>query len=103
MLQSVREGSKEPPIVRRFTREVGLSVFDVQDSLRRPRSALRLDPAAASTWRKRACPQAKLFWLQSRVGYIKHDAAHIFVSEQIAARKLKVVLRAFHVAEKGVA
>src|SRR2546428_13377487 len=59
MLQSVREGSKEPPIVRRFTREVRLSVFDEQYSLLRPRSLLRLDPPPALTWRKLACPQAK--------------------------------------------
>src|SRR6266851_6144027 len=51
VLQSVREGSKEAPIVRRFTREVGISFFDKNDRLRRPGSALHLDPAAAITWR----------------------------------------------------
>src|ERR1700674_4735210 len=61
VLQSVREGSKETPVVRRFTSEVGISFFDKQDSLGRPRSALHLDPGAAITWRKRARPQANLF------------------------------------------
>ena len=103
VLQSVREGSKETPIVRRFTSEVGISFFDKQDSLGRPRSALHLDPAAAITWRKRARPQANLFCTQSRVRYFKDDAAHIFVSEEIVARELQVVLRAFHVAEERVA
>src|SRR6266849_5232556 len=65
-------------------------------------AALRLDPAAI-TWRKRARPQANLFCPQIRVRYFKNDAAHIFVSEEIVARELEVVLRAFHVAEERVA
>src|SRR5438132_2530846 len=60
VLQSVREGSKETLIVRRFTSEVGISFFDKYDRLCRPRSALCLDPAAI-TWRKRARPQANPF------------------------------------------
>jgi hypothetical protein len=40
VLQSVRETSQETPIVRGFTREVGISLFDQYDRLRRPRSAL---------------------------------------------------------------
>jgi len=40
---------------------------------------------------------------QSRVRYFKNDAAHIFVSEEIVACELEVVLRAFHVAEERVA
>src|SRR6266849_7580138 len=56
VLQSVREGSKETLIVRRFTSEVGISFFDKYDRLRRPGSALHLDPATAITWRKRARP-----------------------------------------------
>jgi len=34
---------------------------------------------------------------------VQNDAAHIFVSEEIVARELQVVLRAFHVAEERVA
>src|SRR4029077_12896426 len=103
VLQSVREGSKETLIVRRFTREVGIFFFDKYYRLRRPRSALHLDPASAITWRKRARPQANLFCPQSRVRYFKNDAAHIFVSEEIVACELQVVLRAFHVAEERIA
>src|SRR5882672_1258283 len=103
MLQSVREGGKKPLIVPRFPREVGTSVLDKQDSLRRPRSALRLDPAAAMAWHKRARPQAKLCRPQSSVGYFKSDAADVFVGEEIVTRELQVVLRAFHVAEERVA
>src|SRR5205814_4579788 len=103
VLQSVREASKETPIVRRFTSEVGVSFFDQHDSLSRSRSTLHLDPAAAVTWPKRSRPQANLFCPQSRIRYFKNDAAYIFVSEEIVARELKVVLRAFHVAEERVA
>lgn len=102
VLQSVREGSNETFIVRRFTSKVGISLFDKYDRLRRPRSALHLDPAAITS-RKRARPQANLFCPQSRVRYFKNDAAHIFLSEEIVARELQVVLRTFHVAEERVA
>src|SRR5438270_1428489 len=102
VLQSVREGGKETLIVRRFTRKVGIFLFDKYDRLRRPGSALRLGPAAI-TWRKRARPQPNLFCPQGGVRYFKNDAAHIFVSEEIVARELQVVLRAFHVAEERVA
>jgi hypothetical protein len=103
VLQSVREASKETPIVRWFTSEVGISFFNKHDSLSRPRSTLYLDPATAVAKRKRSRPQANLFRPQSRVRYFKNDAAYIFVSEEIVARKLEVVLRAFHVAEERVA
>src|SRR5262249_38985125 len=68
VLQSMREGSKETLIVCRFTRQIGVSLFHEYDGLRRPRSALHLDPAAAMTWDKRTCPQPKLPRPQSRVG-----------------------------------
>src|SRR5882762_4065892 len=103
VLQSVREGSKEALIVRGFTSEVGISFFDKYDRLRRPGSALHLDPTATITWRKRARPQANFFCPQNRVRYFKNDAAHVFVSEEIVTRELQVVLRAFHVAEERIA
>src|SRR6267378_6745026 len=103
VLQSVREGSKETPIGRRFTSEVGISFLDKYHRLRGPGSAFDLTPATTIIWRKRARPQANLFFHQSRVRYLKNDAAHIFVSEEIVARELQVVLRAFHVAEERVA
>src|SRR6267142_459743 len=103
VLQSVCVSSKETPILSRFTREVGISLFGKQDSLRRTRSALRLDPAAAITCRERARPQANLLRPQSRVRHFEDDAAHIFVSEEIVAREPQVVLRAFHIAEEWIA
>ena len=56
VLQSMRESSKEAAIARWFTAEVGISFFDKQDSLGRPRAAFYLDPAAAITWSKCARP-----------------------------------------------
>ena len=104
MLQRVREGGNETRIVRRFTREVGVSLrVEKQDSLCRPRSALRLDPAAALAWSQRAGPQANLLRTQGRIGHFKNDAAHILVSEEVVAGELQVVLCALHVAEEGVA
>ena len=67
VLQSVREGSKETPIGRRFTSEVGLSFLDKYHRLRGPGSAFDLKPATTIIWRKRARPQANLFCPQSRV------------------------------------
>jgi hypothetical protein len=103
VLQSVREASKETPIILWFATEVGISFFNKHDSLSRPRSTLHLDPTTAVTKRKRSRPQANLFRPQSRIREFKNDAAYIFVSEEIVARELEVVLRAFHVAEERVA
>jgi len=103
VFQSVREASNEALVIRRFTSEVGISFFDKYDCLSRPRSALHLDPATAVTKRKRSRPQANLFCSQSRIRYFKNDAAYIFVSEEIVACELEVVLRAFHVTEERVA
>jgi hypothetical protein len=101
--ERARSPSKEALIIRRFTSEVGISFFNKHDSLSRPRSGLHLDPATAVSKRKRSRPQANFFRPQSRIGYFKNDAAYIFVSEEIVARELEVVLRAFHVAEERVA
>jgi len=49
-----------------------------------------------------ARPQPHFSCSQSRVRHFKNDAAHIFVSEEIVAGELQVVLRAFHVAEERV-
>src|SRR6266404_2533904 len=65
VLQSVREGSKETPIGRRFTSEVGISFLDKYHCLRGPGSAFDLTPATAIIWCKRARPQANLFCPQS--------------------------------------
>jgi hypothetical protein len=55
------------------------------------------------TSRERSRPQANLSSPQSRVRPFKNDAAYIFVGEEIVARELEVILRAFCVAEERVA
>jgi len=92
--------ARETPIGRRFNSEVGISFLDKYHRLRGPGSAFDLTPATTIIRRKRARPEANLFCPQSRVRYFKNDAAHIFVSEEIVARELQVVLRAFHVARR---
>src|ERR1700731_3920199 len=57
VLQRVREASKETLIVRRITREVGISLLNKNDGLSRPRSAFSLNPAATIASRERASPQ----------------------------------------------
>src|SRR5580700_6845866 len=103
VLESVREPRKEASIMRGLTRKVGISFFDKYDRLRRTGSALYLGPCAAITWRKGARPQANILCPQGRVGYFENNGAHVFVSEEIVARELQLVLRAFHVAEERIA
>src|SRR6267378_444342 len=103
VFQSVREGWNKSRVVCRFAREVGIFFFDKYYRLRRPRTALHLDPTAAIIWHKRARPQPHFSCSQSRVRHFKNDAAHIFVSEEIVACELEVVLRTFNVAEERVA
>src|SRR5260370_11089091 len=67
VLQSVREGSKETLICRRFTPEVGISFLDKYHRLRGPGSAFDLTPATTIIWRQRAGPQTNFFCPQSRV------------------------------------
>src|SRR5882672_8245753 len=67
VLQSVREGSKETPIGRRFTPEVGTSFLDKYHRLRGPGSAFDLTPATTIIWRQRAGPQTNFFCPQSGV------------------------------------
>src|SRR5258708_15114831 len=61
VLKSVGEAGNEASIVRGFTREVGISLFDQYDRLCSPGAALHLDPSAEITLRKGARPQANFF------------------------------------------
>jgi hypothetical protein len=85
----VREDGDETGIVRRLPGEVGIALLaDKEDSLRRPAAAVRLDPAPTPAV-QRASPKANLFRPQGRVGHLEHDAAHVFVSEEIVAGELQ--------------
>ena len=76
-----------------------------EGSLVGPRAAIRLDPtpAHAVCRDQRADPQANLFPPQNRVGHFQHDAANIFVGEEIVAGELQVVQGARNVKEERLA
>ena len=100
---AVREDGDETGIVRRLTREVGISLrADKEDSLRGQRAAVRLDPTPARAV-QRAGPQANPFGPKGRVGHFQHDAAHVFVGEEIVAGELQIVQGALRVEEEGIA
>jgi hypothetical protein len=83
VLQRVREDGDETGIVRRRCGAVRAYLLaDKEDSLRRPSAPVRLDPAPTPAV-QRASPKANLFRPQGRVGHLQHDAAHVFVSEEI--------------------
>src|SRR5262249_8990654 len=103
VFERVGELVDETRIVLGLTREVRVSLpIDEQDGLRRPRSPLGLDPSASLGANERSGPQANLPRTQSGVGHFENDAAHVFVSEEIVAGELEVILCAPHVAEERI-
>ena len=103
VFQLVREDGDETGIVRRLTREVGISLrADKEDGLRGQRAAIRLDPTPARPV-QRAGPQANPFGSKDRVRHLQHDAAHIFVGEEIVTGELQIVQSPLRVEEEGIA
>src|SRR5262249_37785337 len=106
VLKRVRENGQETRVVGRRTSEVRIFFLARKDvRLGRQRAAVHLTPAAApaALGNQGAGPQANLLRPQGRVGHFKSDAAHVFVSEEIVAGELQIVLCAFHVAEEWIA
>jgi hypothetical protein len=64
---------------------------------------IRLDPTRVICRDQRSVPETDLVGSQVAIGDLQHDAAHVLVGEEVAARKLKVVQGALHVEEEGVA
>ena len=93
MLQRMSEGGNETDIVR-LPCEIGISLrageTEKKEKLQGPRAALRLDPTPIRAVRsnQRAVPQANCFAPQGKVGHFEHDAAHIFVGEEIVTSEL---------------
>ena len=91
------EDGNETGIVRWLAGEVGFVLLaGKKGSLVGPRPTIRLDPArtGAVCWNQRASPQADLFRPKKGVGHFQHNAAGIFVYEEIPTRKLEFVERA---------
>jgi hypothetical protein len=98
----VRKDSDETGVVRRCRGEVSISlVAGKEDSLRRPRATICLNPAAACAVYS-SSPKAKRIGPKRGVGYFQYNAAHVFVTEEIVTGELKVVQGAGHVEEEGI-
>ena len=83
--------------------EVSVSlVAGKEDSLRRPRATIRLNPPATCAVYG-SSPEADRFGPERGVWYFQHDAAHVFVDEVIVAGELKALQGAGHIEEEGIA
>src|ERR1700733_344120 len=102
VLQRVRKDGDETGVVCRCRGEVSSSlVAGKEDSLRRPRATICLNPASACAVYG-SSPKAKHFGPERGVGHFQHNAAHVFVDEAIVAGELKFVQGASHVKEEGI-
>src|SRR5262245_7215738 len=103
VLERVCEDGNEAAIVRRFARQVGLSLrSNKKDSLRGQRAAVCLNPILDRA-DQRTGPQANPFGRKVSVRHFQYDAAHILISEKIVASELLVVQHALHVEEERIA
>ena len=99
----MREDRNETGIIRRLTSKiVGVLRACKEDSLLRPRAAVRLNPFPSHVV-QRASPEAQALKAQFGVGYFDRDAANVFVGKEIVAGELQVVQSALRVEEEGIA
>src|SRR5450755_3494260 len=100
----MRKDRNETCIVRRLSSEVSVVlVAGKKGGLVWPCAAIRLDrpPSRAVCGNQRASPQPNLLRPKKRVGHFQHDAANVFVSEEIPTRELKFVNRSQYVEKEG--
>src|SRR3712207_9131608 len=64
---------------------------------------IRLDPTSVIRRDKCSVPETNLGRSQFAIGDLQHDAAHVLVGEEVAARELQVVGGALRVEKEGVA
>jgi hypothetical protein len=103
MFQFVRENANEAIIIRRLPGEVRRPLLSgEEDSLQRPPSAVSLDPTFSS-FVHCASPKSHFAHSQSRIGQLKHDAANVFVCEEIVPRELHFVEKAICVEKEWIA
>ena len=99
----MREHRNETGIIRRLTGKIVSALrASKEDSLLRPRAAVRLNPSPADVV-QRAGPDAQVLAAQFGVGYFDCDAAYVFVGEEIVAGELQVVRSTLRVEEEGIA
>src|SRR6185295_12842243 len=91
VFQFVREDANEAIIIGWFPAKVSLSLLsDEENRLQWPSTPICLDPAFSS-FVQCASPNSHLIASQSRIGQFNHDAANIFVCEEVVARELHLI------------
>src|SRR2546423_8602713 len=103
VFQFVREDANEAIIIRWFPAEVSLSLLsDEENRLQWSSTSVCLDPAFSS-FVQCAGPSSHFIASQSRVGQFNHDAANIFVCEEVVARELHLIEIAVCIEEERIA
>src|SRR6266481_4389444 len=103
VLQFVREHADEATIICRVSAEVFRSLLaGKEDRLQGSSTAVRLDPAIGALVRC-ASPNSYCIVSQSRVGQFKHDAANIFICEEVIPCELHVIEIAVYVEKERIA
>src|SRR5216683_916510 len=103
VFQFVREHAYEAIIICWVSAEVfGSLLAGKENRLQGPSPTVRLNPAVCSLVHC-ASPNPYRFGSQSRVGQFKHDAANIFVCEEVIPCELNVIEIAVYVEKERVA
>src|SRR5882724_5723215 len=103
VFQLVREHADEAIITRWLPAEVSLPLLSNEENrLQWSCPSVCLDPAFPS-FVHRASPDPQFIASQIRVGKFKHDAANIFVYEEVVARELHLIEIAHRVEEERIA
>src|SRR5258705_3128448 len=103
VFQLVRKHADEAIIIRWLPAEVGLPLLsDEENRLQWSGTPVCLDPAFRS-FVHCASPDPYFIGSQFRVGKFNHDAAHIFVFEEVVARELHVIEIADYVQKERIA
>ena len=103
VFQFVREHADEAIIIRWVTAEVLLSLLARKENrLQGSSTAVCLDPAVYS-FVHCASPNPYRIGSQSRVGQFKHDAANIFVCEEVIPCELHMIEIAVYVEKERIA
>src|SRR5215218_3809334 len=99
------DAAHEAGVIRRLAAEVLflLLVRDDEGHLLGSSPPVHLDPAPIIRRDQRSVPKTDLGGSQLVIGKLQHDAAHVLVGEEVAARELKVVQSTPHVVKEGVA
>src|SRR5215813_8442139 len=103
MLQFVREDGDKAIIIRRLAAEVRLSLVSrKENALHWPSTPFCLNPTFRG-FIHRARPKSHRIGPKSRVGQFNHDAADIFVREEVVPRELHVIEIALCVEKERIA